>query len=211
MHIYQGTIVQKFECISHYQKRVGNRLRKLRIRTKGLSGKNKKVQTKDKGKGKVTKAKSRLIVIGKLQNYFGIALRSNVGDLQKMQDAILASLFHVTSSENDNFHVYCPKTSDSWCQYQRDAINNTNLYTPGAGISNVVIAAIKPVYADLTKPEILHKYLHGLTQNPNESFYPTIWERVQKTVYCGLDTLELAVYDVVVNYNYGRKATYLRV
>ena len=51
---------------------------------KGLGGKNKKVQTKDKGEGKVTKAKTRLndSVIDKLQNYFGIALRSNVGDLQ---------------------------------------------------------------------------------------------------------------------------------
>ena len=158
-HIYPGTIVQMFECIGHYQKRVGNRLRKLRIRTNGLGGKNKKVQTKDKGKGKVTKAKSRLTdsVIDKLQNYFGIALRSNVGDLQKMQDAILASLFHVASSENDNFHVYCPKTYDSWCQYQRDAINNTNLYTPGAGISNDVIAAIKPVYADKNTFMVLHK------------------------------------------------------
>ena len=64
-----------------------------------MGGKNKKVQTKDKGKGKITKAKSRLTdsVIDKLQNYFGIALRSNVGDLQKMQDAILARLFHVAS------------------------------------------------------------------------------------------------------------------
>ena len=208
-HIYPGTIVQKFDCIGHYQKRVGKRLRKLRIRTKGLGGKNKKVQTKDKGKGKVTKAKSRLTasVIDKLQNYFGIALRSNVGDLQKMQDAILASLFHVASSENDNFHVYFPRTHESWCQYQRDAINNTNLYTPGAGISDDVIAVIKPAYADLTKPEILQKCLHGLTQNPNESFNSTIWERVQKTVYCGLDTLELAVFDAVANYNYGRMAT----
>ena len=44
-------------------------------------------------------------------------------------------------------------------------------------------------------------------QNPNESFNSTIWERAQKTVYCGLDTLELAMYDAVANYNYGRKAT----
>ena len=28
-----------------------------------------------------------------------------------------------------------------------------------------------------------------------------------KTVYCGLDTLELVVYDAIANYNYGRKAT----
>ena len=35
--------VEKYECISQYQKRVDNRLRKLRARTKGLGGKNKKV------------------------------------------------------------------------------------------------------------------------------------------------------------------------
>ena len=125
-----------------------------------------------------------------------------------MQDAILASLFHVVSSEIDNFHVYCPKTSHSWCQHQRHLIDNSNLYTPGAGLSNDVISAIKPVYADLTKSEILKKKcLHGLTQNPNESFNYMIWERSQKTVYCGLNTLKLAVYDAVCNYNDGRKAT----
>ena len=63
------------------------------------------------------------------------------------------------------------------------------------------------MYADLTKADILQKCLHGLTQNPNESFTSTIWERAPKTVYCVLDTLELAVYDAVANFNYGRKAT----
>ena len=103
--------------------------------------------------------------------------------------------------------IIAPKTSDSWCQYQLDAINKTNLYTPWAGISEDVIFAIKPMYADLTKADILQKCLHGLTQNPNECFNSTIWERAPKTVYCGLDTLELAVYDAVANYNYDRKAT----
>ena len=41
-------------------------------------------------------------------------------------------------------------------------------------------------------------------QNPNESFNSIIWERAQKTVYCGLHTLELAVYDAAANYNCGR-------
>ena len=118
--------------------------------------------------------------------------------MKNIQDAILASMFHVASSD------YCPKTPDSWCQYQLDAINKTNLYTPGAGISEDIIFAIKPMYADLTKADILQKCLHGLTQNPNESFNSTIWERAPKTVYCGL---ELAVYDAVAIYNYGRKAT----
>ena len=63
------------------------------------------------------------------------------------------------------------------------------------------------MYADLTKADILQKCLHGLTQTPNEGFNSTIWERAPKTVYCGLDTFELAVHDAVANYNYGRKAT----
>ena len=50
-------------------------------------------------KGKVEE-KSRLTdpIIDKLQNYFGIALRSNIGNLENIKGAILASLFHVASS-----------------------------------------------------------------------------------------------------------------
>ncbi|GFW05000.1 uncharacterized protein TNCV_597941 [Trichonephila clavipes] len=59
--------VTKFECIGHVQKRVDSRLRKLKTKTKGLSG-----------KGKLTDN-----FIDRLQNYYGIAVRSNVavGDL----------------------------------------------------------------------------------------------------------------------------------
>ena len=50
---------------------------------KELGGKN-KISEKD-NTGKVVKVKSRLTdnIIHKLQNYFGIALRSNIGDLKK--------------------------------------------------------------------------------------------------------------------------------
>ncbi|GFW65335.1 uncharacterized protein TNCV_396011 [Trichonephila clavipes] len=61
--------VTKFECIGHVQKRVGSRLRKLKTKTKGLSG-----------KGKLTDN-----FIDRLQNYYGIAVRSNVGNLTAMQ------------------------------------------------------------------------------------------------------------------------------
>ena len=116
-------------------------------------------------------------------------------------------MFHVASSYDDNYHTYCPKTSDPWCQHNRDIVNKTNLYVPGAGVSVDIIEAIKPVYRDLTKPDVLEKCLHGLTQNPNESFNSTVWERVTKTVYSGLEIMQLAVYDAVANYNYGRQAT----
>ena len=62
--------VTKYECIGHYQKRVGNRLRKLRTTTSSK--------------------------IDILQYYFGIALRQNVGNLENMTNAIHASLYHVS-------------------------------------------------------------------------------------------------------------------
>ena len=46
-------------------------------------------------------------------------------------------------------HTYCPKTSDSWCQYHTDYINQ-NLYKPGPRIAKV-IKDIKIIYQDLTK------------------------------------------------------------
>ena len=95
--IYQGIQVKKLECIGHVQKRVENRLRKLKKTVKGLGG-----------KGKLTN-----VIIDKLQNYYGIAVRSNVGNLEGMKAAIHASLFHVASSEKNQWHQHCPDGGDS--------------------------------------------------------------------------------------------------
>lgn len=56
---------------------MGTALRKLK-KKKGLSG-----------KGKLTDA-----IIDKLKNYYGIAIRSNVGNLGGMKKAIYVSLMH---------------------------------------------------------------------------------------------------------------------
>ena len=68
--------VLKRECVGYVQKGVGNRLRKL-----------------NGGKGKLTKA-----IIYRLQNYYGITIRSNKDDIAGMKTASYASLFHVASS-----------------------------------------------------------------------------------------------------------------
>ena len=70
--------ITKKECVEHVQKRVGTALRKLKNEKKGLGG-----------KGKLTDA-----MIDRLQNYYGIAIGSNVGDLAQMKKAIHASLLH---------------------------------------------------------------------------------------------------------------------
>ena len=40
-NIYSSAVCKKYECLGHYQKRVGNRLRKLPQRVNGLGGKAK--------------------------------------------------------------------------------------------------------------------------------------------------------------------------
>ena len=186
--IYGKVSVTKFECIGHYQKRVGTRLRKLTKRVKGLRALNDGM-------------------IDKLHNFFGIALRENVTTVKAMSDAILASFFHIASSKGKTFHTYCEKSSTSWCQYQRNIVNGTNLHVEGPCLPNNVIYHVKSIYQNLTKPEDLKKCLHGKTQNQNESYNDLIWGRAPKFRYCAFDKLAFAVYDSTANFNDRRQAS----
>ena len=69
--------------------------------------------------------------------------------------------FHVASSEDFNFHIYCPATKDTCCQYKRVQINGTNLYKPGQGFHDSVITHVKPEYAKLIDESELAKCLHN--------------------------------------------------
>ena len=138
------------------------------------------------------------VVIDKLQNYFGMALRANTGGTaQKMADAIWASFLHVASNEKEHYHSLCEKSQTSWCQYQRDRCNNTNLFKHGPGLSKEVINFVKPIYKDLIRLDELEKCLHGMTQNQNESYNALIWERAPKSVYVSIEKMRFAVYDAV--------------
>ncbi|GFW22969.1 uncharacterized protein LOC101238613 [Trichonephila clavipes] len=69
-NFYGINTVTKLECIGHVETRVGGRLRQLKKTTKGLGGKNKLT---DK-------------LIDRIQNYYGIAIRSNVGILSVIRN-----------------------------------------------------------------------------------------------------------------------------
>lgn len=76
------------------QKRLGIALCKLKKEKKGMGG-----------KGRLTDS-----MIDKLQNYYGIAIRSNSGNLPAMKSAIHASLFHCASSADRKLHLqHCPE------------------------------------------------------------------------------------------------------
>ena len=67
---YSVTVAQKLECVGHIQKRVGDRLRKLKSSGKALLLDGQLLN----GKGRITEK-----MINKLQNYFGIAVGKCTG------------------------------------------------------------------------------------------------------------------------------------
>lgn len=127
-------------------------------------------------------------MIDKLQNYYGIAIRANVGNLAEIKKAVLASFFHCASSKSRPLHHYCPVCPDSWCGYQLDKkITNMALEL----LLKFQSKSIKPIYQRLSDEGLLEKCLHGKTQNQNECFNGLVWQRVQKRFLLGKILLSL--------------------
>lgn len=166
-------ISNKLECIGHVQKRVGSRLRKVKSSNKGLKLADGKGLA---GKGRLTDSK-----IDVLQNYYGLAVRENLDDVNKMAKAIEASLLHVAPTDQNPQHHLCPDGENSWCGYKRD----NEKYKHKNGIPNCIVDFIKPVFADLSKTE-----LNGL-----------IWDRCPKSTYVELETVALATYLAILKFN----------
>lgn len=182
--------IEKWECLGHVQKRMGNRLRKL---VKDMKGQK-------LADGKIIGGRNRLTkdAIDLLQLYYGNAIRNNTDDINKMKRAVWATYFHKLSTDEQPHHQLCPKGPDSWCKYNVDQSTYKH-----HGLPVEVMTKLKPIYRDLAHPDLLKKCVHGLTQNPNESFNNLVWLRVPKTTFVGLKTLKAGVYDAVISFNVG--------
>ncbi len=188
-------VVTKKECVGHVQKRVGSRLRTM----KSKLGRQKLKDNKPfGGKGRMT-----FKLINKLQNYYGLAIRSNKGNLQEMEKAVNASLKHCASSAQNPMHDDCPKGEDSWCGWQRDQASGEEKYKDKGGIPEAVFEKVEEVFKDLSKPELLSRCLEGLTQNQNESFNGLLWSICPKEVFVGSATLRLSLGMAVLMFNEG--------
>ena len=97
-----------------------------------------------------------------------IAVRSNVGDLEGMKKASLASLSHAVSSKETHLRLaYCPGGSNS----DERPRNGTNRFKRGPGIPIARVGKhFKPIYLDLTSDALLRKSLFGKKKNQNASF-----------------------------------------
>ena len=51
-----------------------------------------------------------------------------------MKKSILATLFHCTSSNTSDCHVYCPEGEDSWCGFKADKATGKSTFKHGKGL-----------------------------------------------------------------------------
>ena len=98
-------------------------------------------------------------MIDRLQNYYGIAIRENKNNLKAMQAATRATLFHVASSKDNNWHYpHCPEGTNSWCNFNKDKADGTSTYKPGPGLPVPVLLKLKPIFQVLSHEDLLNKW-----------------------------------------------------
>ncbi|GFW27247.1 uncharacterized protein TNCV_221711 [Trichonephila clavipes] len=173
---------------------MGTRLRRLKAQLKG----------KILSDGKCLSGKNRLTEheIDNLQSYYGSAIRRNHSSVQNIRQAIWAIFLHKLSTDEYPQHGFCPIGEDSWCGFKRAEASGKS-YKHKNSLPVAVVEAMRPIFRDLSHPDLLKKCLHGKTQNPNESFHNVIWSRVPKATFVQIETLSLGVYDDVCSFNNG--------
>ena len=66
-----------------------------------------------------------------------------------------------------------------------------NDYEHNRPLNSDIYEAIKPIYEELTKDELLYRCLGGYTQNNNASFNAALWSMSPKSVSSGLKVLTI--------------------
>ncbi|GFX08202.1 integrase catalytic domain-containing protein [Trichonephila clavipes] len=117
-----------------------------------------------------------------------------------MRQAIWAIFLHKLSTNEYPQHGFCPIGEDSWCGFKKAEASGKS-YKHKNSLPIAVVEAMRPIFRDLSHPDLLKKCLHGKTQNPNESFHHVVWSRVPKATFVQIETLSLCVYDAVCSFN----------
>lgn len=190
-------IVAKEECVGHVQKRLGTALRKYKKDMKG----------KKLSDGKTVGGRGRLTdkVIDKMQNYYGKAIRGNKENLEGMKSSIKAIQHHMIKGEGtpqEQQHRYCPKSSDTWCKYQKDKMNGTLLYNDGSRLPAAFMKEPDHIFTRLSKDDLLKRCLKG-TPNQNEAANGILWSKCPKTKFCGARRVRIAASETVAVFNTG--------
>lgn len=149
-------------------------------------------------KGRLTQDK-----IKKIASYYGYALRSHKHDVPGMQKAVMATLKHMSSTDQTPRHELCPEGPESWCKFNRAVANNEELPPHDHSLPDFVSKALEPVFTRLSETALLERCSDGITQNPSESLHSVIWQQVSKTQHASLRSVERAVAEAISRFNQG--------
>ena len=116
-----------------------------------------------------------------------------------MQSAVSATLYHVANTAENPSHDFCPSCPSSWRGWKR----NPEDYKHTHGLPEVKVELLEPIYDELSEADLLSKCLHGKTQNPNESFNRTIWDRCQKEQWVSRKVIEQSCFMAIGYFNDG--------
>ncbi|CAN8010699.1 unnamed protein product [Ixodes pacificus] len=193
-NVYGFVEVEKEDCVNHVHKRMGTALRNLVQKQKGEG------KPRLGGKGKLTAD-----LITKLTMYYGWALKSHEGDIEKMQKAVMASYYHITSTDAKPNHALCPTGETSWCKQNAAVARNEAPPKHHYNLPSYVSDALLPVYTRLSDQKLLKRCQRAKTQNANESLHSVIWSLSSKEQHASLFSVECAVAQAVLRFNCGKQ------
>ena len=123
---------------------MGSRLRKLKNKSKGAN----------LCEGRPVGGKNRLTdaVIDQIQTYYGLAIRRNIDNVDKMKQAVWAVYYHKISTDASPHHGLCPKNNNQLFDFGKFTLGvNTKgpfitkeKYTHKNSLPVPVMEAIKP-------------------------------------------------------------------
>ena len=129
-------------------------------------------------------------------------IRSHSHDLEGMQTALKAILYHSVDNESrEEQHQYCPKGKDSWCNFQKDKANETDTYNSSNCSPAKFLSMLKPTFDDLSSADLLSICLDGYTQNANKSLHGMIWSRCPKAKSFGMQQVQFALSSAICDFN----------
>ncbi|CAK9816232.1 hypothetical protein ANTPLA_LOCUS8931 [Anthophora plagiata] len=132
-------------------------------------------------------------------------IRRNVNSVANMKNAIMATYYHLCSTNENPRHELCPTGEESWCTWKKaealgtgtDTLNHPPTLHPD------VQKHIFPIFEELSNEDLLQRCLGGHTQNANESFNSTVWRFAPKHLNSGLKIVEIGAFIASSIFNEG--------
>ena len=155
------------------------------------------------GKGRLTNK-----MIDTFQTYYGHAIRSNKGNAEGMKTAIMAILYHYSSTTEEPRHQFCPAGPNSWCKWKNDQLLSEGepTYRPlKMPISDALFNILKDVFEKLSDLNLLKGAEKCLTQNQNESLHHVIWTYLPKGEYHSPQEIKFGTALAVGHFNDGQE------